>query len=311
MKTNRAIWIVGVLVVILTNQCRANLNGSDDFNGAAKDTTKWATDLANGVGRLTQTNGHLQFTTTGVPTQTDFAARPWMLNYGSYTQDWEFRIDVNEPIFVLTNGQFVGLTIAILPGTDPSMLFTNAFSIQLRQNSSEHSFKGQITANQSQSSPWENKITTSTSAAMRIAFDANTQVLSCFYDEDGSACGYSWTLLGSTNVPAGWNMTSNSVFGILVVGIGNNLSVDYTNNVFADNFRASSGNNPNLRINRTGSEVALSWATNGPTIRLESTSTLSPPICWQVVTNTPGIAGTNFTVTNVISNVNKFYRLSR
>ena len=124
MKTNRAIWIVGVLVVILTNQCRANLNGSDDFNGAAKDTTKWATDLANGVGRLTQTNGHLQFTTTGVPTQTDFAARPWMLNYGSYTQDWEFRIDVNEPIFVLTNGQFVGLTIAILPGTDPSMLFS-------------------------------------------------------------------------------------------------------------------------------------------------------------------------------------------
>ena len=82
-------------------------------------------------------------------------------------------------------------------------------------------------------------------------------------------------------------------------------------NVFVDNFRASSGNNPILSLTRSGSEVVLAWATNGPAIHLESTSTLTPPICWQVVENTAGVVSTNFAVTNAISSGNTFFRLSR
>ncbi len=143
-KINHAVWIVGVLAVALANECHSGVNGADDFNRPSKDTNKWGTDLTNGAGLLTQTNGHLQFTTTGTPTQTDFAGRPWILNYGSYTQNWDFRVDVNVPLLALVNTQYVGLLITVFPGSDPSMLFTNSFSMELRQNSAEHSFKSQI-----------------------------------------------------------------------------------------------------------------------------------------------------------------------
>src|SRR5712692_7753163 len=107
MKTNRAILIVVVLAAFVADEGHADLNGSDDFNGSIKDTNKWGIDLTNGVGRLTQTNGHLEYTTTGVPTTFDLAALPWKLNFGSYTQNWEVQADVNVPILTLSTNQSV------------------------------------------------------------------------------------------------------------------------------------------------------------------------------------------------------------
>ena len=95
MKSSLSIWIVGVSAALLTNECRAGLNGSDDFNDSSKDPTRWGADFTTGVGLLTETNGRLEYTTSGVPTGFDFVARPWILNSASYTQNWEFQIDVN------------------------------------------------------------------------------------------------------------------------------------------------------------------------------------------------------------------------
>jgi hypothetical protein len=310
MKTNHAIWIVGILAVFVVNECHANLNGSDDFNDNSKDPTRWGADFTKEVGVLTETNGRLEFTTTGAPTAVDFALRPWILNYGSYTQDWEFQVDVNLPQLTLINTQYVGFALSVSPGADPNMVLTNAFTIFMDQNSDEHRFKFQITVDASRTS-LQKTLTASTSAAMRIAFDANTKVLSAFYDENGPTCGYAWTLLVSTNVPAGWNMTSTSVFGVHVLGIANFISVAPTVNVFGDNFCASSGITPRLGIGLAAGNVMLSWPTNAPVCHLESASTLTPPVCWQVATNTTAIVSTNFTITNVISGANKFYRLSR
>src|SRR5205814_2248877 len=109
-------------------------------------------------------------------------------------------------------------------------------------------------------------------------------ILAAFFDEDGPACGYSWTFLGSTNVPTEWNMTASSVFGVLALGLANNLSVDYTNNIFADNFCASSGLMPTLGIIAANGKVVVSWPTNAPACHLESVGTLTPPSCWQIGT---------------------------
>ena len=309
MKAYRTIWITTVLVATLTAESRGDFNGTDDFTDNSKDPELWGTDLVAG-GLLTEANGRLEYTTSGIPSGNDLAVRPWILNFGSYTQNWEIQIDVSVP---RSPYKGISLPLAVFPGTDLNAVFANRFSLELNQfqdYGDKLKFQATVSANSAQTVVGRVD-TISTSAALRIAFEANTKVLSAYYDEDGPVCGYSWRLLGSTNVPAGWNMTSASVFGVIVVGGSQGSSVVSTDNVFVDNFRASSGNNPNLSLTRIGNEVVLAWATNGPAVHLESCSSLASPICWQVVANTAGVASTNFTVTNTISSASTFFRLSR
>jgi len=301
---------IGVLAAILTNECLAGLNGSDDFNDNSKDATWWGTDFISGVGSLTETNGRLEYTTTGVPTAADFAVRPWILNFGSYTQDWEVQIDISMPQLTLAPTQFVSLGLFVFPGTNINVAYTNRFYADFDQDGSDHEFKCQVAVNTSnihlgvQSS-------VSTSAAVRVAFDATTKVLAAYYDEDGPVCGYSWKLLGSTNISAGWNLTSTNVFGVSIMGNSGFTSIASSNNVFGDNFRASSGKTPNLGISLATGRVVLFWSTNAPACRLACASALSPPVCWQFVTNVAAVVNTNFAVTNTVSSDQEFYRLSR
>ena len=314
MKANQAILMTGVLTAILANECCANFNGSDDFNDDSKDPARWGTDLAYGSGLLTETNGRLEYTTSGFPTGFDMAARPWVLNYGSSTQNWEVHMDVSVPISPF---QEMSFSLMVFPGTDPNAAYANRFMLDLDQfqdsGSNQLKFHCTVTANEIESEV-ARTVTASSYAALRIAFDANTKLLSAFYDEDGPNCGYSWTFLGSTNLPAAWNMTGTNIFGILAVGGSKSASVVPANNVYGDNFCASSGAMPNLGINlasgATG-QLVLSWPTNAPACHVEFAGTLTPPICWQVITNAPGIVGAHFTVTNPGSSDVGFYRLSR
>jgi len=248
MKANHAILIIGVLAATLTNECYANFNGSDDFNDNSKDPTRWGIDLAYGASLLTETNGRLEYTTSGLPTGFDLTARPWILNYGSYTQSWEVRIDVSVP---RTPFQDLGFFLIVFPGTDPSAVYADRFILDLDQfqdsGSDQLKFHCTVTANSAEAEVGA-KVTASSSAALRIAFDANTKVFSAFYDEDGPNLGYSWTFLGSTNVPVAWNMTDTSVFGLAVGGGSKSAPVISANSVCGDNFCASSGAMPNLSI---------------------------------------------------------------
>ncbi len=309
MKTYPAIWITTLMVTALIAECRANINGTDDFNDNSNDPALWGADLVAG-GQLTEANGRLEYTTSGVPTGNDVAVRPWILNFGSSTQNWEIQIDVSVPQSPFKG---ISLPLVVFPGTDLNMLFANRFSVELNQfqdNGNQLKFQSAVSANSSESVVGR-VVTASTTAALRIAFDANTKILSAYYDENGPVCGYSWTLLGATNVPTAWNMTSSSVFGVAVAGSSQVGSVVSADNVFGDNFFATSGNNPKLNIALIGSKVVLAWATNGPAVHLESTGLLTPSICWQVVADTVAVVSTNFTVTNTISSGSAFFRLSR
>lgn len=314
MKANQTVLMTGVLTAILTNACCANFNGSDDFNDDLKDPTPWGLDLTFGAGLLTESKGRLEYTTSGLPTGFDLAARPWILNYGSFTQNWEVHIDVSVPLSPFREMSYF---LIVFPGTDPSAVYANRFTLDLDQfqdsGSDSLKFHCTVTANATEAEVAA-KVTASTAAALRIAYDANTRVLSAFYDEDGPNCGYSWTLLGSTNVPPAWNMTEKSVFGLVVGGSSKSAAVVSDNNVYGDNFCASSGAMPNLGIrlvNGATDKLVLSWPTNAPACHVEFADTLTPPICWQVITNTPGIAGAHFTITNPVSSDFGFYRLSR
>ena len=153
--------------------------------------------------------------------------------------------------------------------------------------------------------------TVATSAAVRLAFDAKSKVLSCFYDENGPVCGYAWRLLRSEEVGRSWGLSSQSTISIAVLGDSALTPLTSSANVFGDNFRASSGLTPRLGISGAGGKVLLSWPTNAPRCHLESATELTAPICWKSPPEIPGVVSTNFTVTNVVSSGNRFYRLSR
>jgi len=304
-----------LLVGLPDRSSAANLNGSEDFRLNSTDTNRWKTPVfTNNAGFLTQTNGRLEYTTRGVPSTLDLAALPWKLNFGSYTQNWEVQADVNVPTNALNSNQQYQFGLLVYPGTNAGTAFTsltNLFLVSLEQfGSNEHFFLLSLETNGSFTEVATHP-TTSTSAAVRIGFDASSKMLSAYYDEDGPVCGYAWTPLGATNVPASWKMTDSRVFGVLVYGLSKSLAVVSSNGVFGDNFLTSSGTMPSLGISLAGGQAVISWPTNAPASYLESASTLTPPICWQVATNTPGVASSNFTVTNAVSSGKTFYRLGR
>lgn len=307
MKTHCAIWSLGLLLTISANECWAAFDGCDNFNDNSKDQTRWGADFSFGAGVLNETNQRLEYATSGTPTMRDNAARPWILNSGSYTQNWELKVDVNVPLLPLTTSQMVGLNLMVFPDTNGS---NSRFAVELDRFSGELSFICLFAVN-SQQSELARIIATSTNAAVRITFDASTKALSAFFDEDGSNCGYSWRLLASTNVASGWGMTATNVFNTVLGGSSEGVSVTSSNNVFLDNFSAASGSYPTPQIGHTGDSVTISWPTNAPGFQLESTATLSPPICWEVVTNVPAVVGINVSVTTTISSQTKFFRLSR
>ena len=303
--------IIAAFAAFAAGECHANLNGSDNFNDNSKDSNRWGADfVVSGVGVFTETSQHLEYTTSGTVTPSDITARPWILNTGSSSEDWEVRVDVNVPQFSLASGQQVFLGLIVYAGNP----LANRFLIELGQGDPQpelgRKFRSFFYAN-SVGFPNVFTQTSTTSAAVRIAFDANSKVLSCYYDENGQQCGYSWTLLRSEEVGVRWGLTNGSAISVAVVGDCSLTALSSSNNVFADNFSPSSGAMPKLGIALDAGELVVSWPTNAPECHLESATSLTPAICWQIATTSTGIVRTNFTVTNSLSSPQEFYRLSR
>lgn len=313
--TTTQLWILGLLVTLSAQEGRANLFGSDDFNDNAKNTNWWGADYNFSVGGssrtfFTETNGRLEFATSGVSAPiVDLCARPWVRNFGSYTQHWDLRIDVNVPLL----SQEVRLGFLVFPGQSASNALTHRFDVNLQNEAGgvDHWFNCRVAVNGGADTSLGSVQTTSTNAALRVAFNPDTKVLSSYYDPDGSACGRSWTHLASATVPAGWGMTSNSVFGVALHGFAVSASVASADNVFTDNFSATGDRPiPKLGISLVGENCLLSWFTNNSLCFLEFTTTLSPPICWERVTNDRFVVNTNFVVTNAVAAETRFYRLN-
>jgi hypothetical protein len=298
---------VMVLLAFSAIPCKADLDGCDNFNENFKDTNRWGTVGNAGFGVLIVTNQRLQYATGSAASGSDRAAQLWILNTGSYTNNWEVQVDFKMPHLNLSEGQSVSFTLVVYPDGN----LANRFEIHLNQDQSViYVFEMDLQGDGGTSVRAETN-TLSTSAAARIAFDATTKVLSAAFDEDGANCGYSWKLLGALPVPPAWNMTSTSVFNAVIGAGSRNILVAPSDQVFLDNFKAASGTIAKPTISHAGDSVAISWPTNGPACQVESTATLTPPVCWSVTTNAVTPAGTNFTVTDWISSQNRFFRLSR
>jgi hypothetical protein len=309
-ETRLTLWSLGLLLAFPAIPCKAHFDGCDNFNGNSIDASRWSGPVVySGVGWLTETNQRLEFTTTNTPTTQDACILQWNLNPGSYTQDWELKVDLNIGMPVFTNASpqpSVHLHLLVSPSNNVS---ANAiFNVEFGQDAFRYVHT--LISSNGGYAELATKNTPASNLAVRIAFDSGAKVLSAWFDEDAANCGYSWRPLGSTVVPASWGMTTNA-FSAVLMGIAHNVAVASTNDVFLDNFRAAPGSIPRPWIRHIGNNVAISWPTNAPGCQLESTATLTPPVCWAIATNTVTTAGTYFTVTDTISSQSKFFRLNR
>jgi hypothetical protein len=305
MKNNCVILSLGVLMALTANGCLADFDGCDNFNDNSLDTTRWGT-FQTGVGLLTETNQHLEYTTSGALTTKDNASAFWIRNSSSCSNNWEVQVDVNMPTLSVTNGELVYCGLRVYPDTNTQ----NRFQLVLAQDDSMKGLVADVWTN-GEISAQVRANTSSTNLAIRFAFDATANEVSAYVDEDAANGGYSWTLLGAATVPSAWNLTSSSVFNAQIRAGSSNITISASDHVFLDNFKAASGLTPKCQIQRTSGGVAISWPTNAPNFHLETTATLSPPAGWGVVTNMTAVVGTNLTVTNSTSSQTKFFRLSR
>jgi hypothetical protein len=209
----------------------ANLAGSDDFNDNSKDLSKWGADYGgtglNNSATFNEVNQRLEYTAAG-PSR---LIRPWILNRGSYQEDWSVQLDTAITALAGT-GNSMGLALEIQKAGDPSLRM-GILHESAQQARDFYSF--QLGPLDPGSYTGEGEVQAFSLGALRVAFDAGDKVLSTYYDVDGSANGYAWTLAAAYGIKA-WEMTNSDEFVVLLAG-DTSRSVG-PGVVYADNFAA-------------------------------------------------------------------------
>ena len=174
-----------------TGNCLALTPFSDEFNAAKLDKVNWLPGAYGVGGRLTQSNGRLNF---AVPVAKPYEIDVWLelhANHPGYNENWQAIVDVANS----NNHQgdsTVGLWIANTD--DPSDVVYLEFSGKGTKGGFGASFvvDGKYTAGADiVANPAVSK------GSVRITFNKTTKFLTFWYDPTGSADGYKWTKLGT------------------------------------------------------------------------------------------------------------------
>lgn len=220
----------------------AQFTGTDAFTTASKNTALWGPDIQSGSGMLTQSGGVLRLSTTG-GTEEDMMLWPWQGGPGPLDSSWSFQLDVMVPVITLADGyRAVGMGIGVQNSTDDSQNFTVV--LENERSTGEPQKHQYLCAVDniigSMEDTTETGVTSGgTVGAVRISWNAGTQMLSAQYDADGPTNGYAWTTFASFNPLEGWGMDVTDDLVIYVGGYSEFTAVSIAQNVRADNFKIS------------------------------------------------------------------------
>ena len=303
--------IVFALFFLCAECAHAQFTGLDDFSDGAKNSTKWGPDYQKDSGLLSQTgDGVVRFSSAGASSD-DFMAWPWIVGDGPFTQSWSIQADVHVPVIPLAEGYTaVGIGVAVINSSNEDHTFAASLE-NLRSGPEPQVFHFLSALDGGESEGEIYAPTTSTNAAVRIAWDAEAKVLSAAYDTNGAVGGYVWSVFRSfapTNLTS-WGMNGSETFKILLYGYSEVTEVTLGQNVFADNFYVLDGSIPTLTLNRNGGQVVLSWPRVALDFALQSSGTIGGG--WSAVTNTTSISGEQNMVTIDASETMTFFRLRK
>ncbi len=210
-------------LLLFSSAAMANFSGSDDFNDNVMDPTKWTVY----EGRLSETNGRLEFVSTG--TEAEAGIWFWTLNYGSYVQDWTVRMNAHNSIFPLAPGEYGEVCLMVVNSVD----FEDSFDIDLEV---EGSIPYRVNSGWSTNNVdgiWTGMaVGNNTDVSLKIAFDSITKTLISAYDE-----GSGFKTLNSVNV-SDWNIDVDHGFTYVIICESEGCVVT-SGQVYADNFETA------------------------------------------------------------------------
>jgi hypothetical protein len=173
----------------------AQFAGGDSFSGPAKDPAKWGDDVASGSGTLTQTGGVLRYTSLGA-SDDDYMAWSW-LEAAPFDSSWSVQADVHVPYIALAEGYTAaGMGLLVRNPADA----TDSFDVALENHrvpGAAQQYHFLCGADVDDDGPEIFVDASSTTAAVRISWNAVTGTLTGEYDADGPVNGYSWTAIHS------------------------------------------------------------------------------------------------------------------
>jgi len=223
----------------LSVSASAQFAGTSDFT----NLTNWSVPAGAGGGSLALNSGVLEYKSA---LTTDQAYTAWTLGNAPYTSDWAAQVDVHLANGGLLAGQWVNLNFsaansADVPGTGTNMDMVTVAIDRYYGAGTVSGFENTMNAyylgvNSNPSPVYVTNATTD--AALAIAFDSTTKVISTFYDADGAAGGYVWNLLASDNIGSGtynWGMGPSDTFTLVLIGSSAYVDIS-TGQAYFDNF---------------------------------------------------------------------------
>ncbi len=307
-------------VVACAQTSQAAINGSDDFHDNVKNTTKWDADIIFGHGAVTETNQHLEYTVAVSGAQYDFAYRPWLLNDPAYNDTWEAVLDVhNEVTPDINQIASVGIEVFNFDDSDDS-IYLELYASGLSGLPPTRGFFCSLLENGRESAaPVDSLDLGVTNGALRIVYQGQTKVVFAYYDPDGKANGYAWTLLASFGINnsggadgnARWGMTSSDIFLVSPYGYSERMLIP-RNRVWADNFSAATAiaSTPPLAAARNGAMLLVSWPQSAFQYEPQSASRLSTNP-WNVLNMAPDLSNNTYRILIPLSGAEHYFRLRK
>jgi hypothetical protein len=225
----------------------------DDFNDNTKDPERWGSDIVFfGSGVLSEASGRLEFEVAS-ETGEHYTARPWVASLMPYTADWETQVDLTNLSVPDENDELTSYGISVFDENDlGSEVFVELYASHFDNPPARNGFYGAISNSGDFVADVDSLASDQsvTDAAVRITFDADTKVLTLYYDAD-STDGYVWTSLASFSVDGNggvdgntnWGMTADDRFSLALYGYAEQMAVG-AGVVYSDNFQVTGGVTP-------------------------------------------------------------------
>lgn len=231
-----------LLTFLVSSKAGAQFIGTDDFNSALPDTSKWTVNgyQKNPGDTLVQGSGNLSYSVSAIPgSGSDAAAWLWNAQAPS-NADWSATLDVANLSSV--SNSFVNIGLVARDAADLNNVgFGNRLDIADSGLGTVINWEAEIDT--ALSSPLYQSSTLTTSGSLLLTYNATTQTLTAAFDEDGATGGYVWTSFASTTLTElGMSPTDGFIIGIS--GNSDNMLVNGSNGVSADNFALIAATTP-------------------------------------------------------------------
>lgn len=210
-----------------------NFDGNDNFNDDAKDAQRWAKDIVDGIGQLTETGGRVHYSASGSPKIGDFSGRPWSATI-SAAEDWEIRVHVHVPDIPMGPSEHYAMGLIVFKSDSPSDQAVFMLSNESQPNPDGREFYTLLPTPGAGVIYQGEVATTAVDALLRIRWDASASTLASQFSTDQ---GRVWTSCGPP-IQSPWNIEASDAFSVAVAGYSENMTVSLGDNLYADDFWA-------------------------------------------------------------------------